>query len=272
MKQRDTPSRSMPATLLVDTNHAGVTTVSLNRPEAHNAFDEVMIAELHQIFRNADNDNRTRVVVVRAEGRSFCAGADLKWMKRAAGFTEQENYEDAMALADLLITLDTLSKPTVAFVQGPAYGGGVGLISCCDIVVALGKTTYCLSEVKLGLVPAVISPYVVRAIGTRAARRYFQSAELFSSKEAHRIGLVHEIVGAEADLDVIVDTLLQGGPQAQKISKQLVARVENQPVTRLLIEDTARTIANVRISEEGKEGLNAFFEKRNSGWRQPVKR
>ena len=262
----------MPDTLLVDTDDTGVTTITLNRPEVHNAFDEIMIRELQRAFSDLDEDHGTRVVLLKAQGRSFSAGADLNWMKRAAGFSEDENYADAMVLANLLTTLDTLSKPVVAFVQGPAYGGGVGLISCCDIVLALERATFSLSEVKLGLVPAVISPYVVRAIGARTARRYFQSAERFNSKEALRIGLIHEIVESEVGLDPVIDALLQGGPRAQQISKQLVAAAENHPITPALVEDTAHTIAGVRVSGEGREGLNAFFEKRNSSWNKVVKR
>lgn len=252
-------------TIQIDRDGLGVTTITLDRPEVHNAFDEVMIAELDQSLKMVDEDAGSRIVVLRASGRSFSAGADIGWMKRAADLTEQENYDDAMAFAGLLETLDTLSKPTLAFVHGPTYGGGVGLISCCDIVLAVEKAVFSLSEVKLGLVPAVISPYVVRAIGARAARRYFQSAERFSSQEAHRIGLVHEIIESENALEEIIDALLQGGPNAQAISKQMIVKVD-RPTTQALIEDTARTIAKVRVSDEGQEGLSAFFEKRRSNW------
>ena len=252
-------------TIKIDHGDLGVTTITLNRPEVHNAFDEVMISELDQSLRALDKDAGTRVVLLKASGKSFSAGADIGWMKRAADLTEQENYDDAMAFAGLLKTLDTLSKPTLAFVHGPTYGGGVGLISCCDIVVALDKAVFSLSEVKLGLVPAVISPYVVRAIGARAARRYFQSAERFNSQEAHRIGLVHEIAESDSVLNRIIDALREGGPQAQAIGKKMIVKVD-RPTTEALIEDTARTIAKVRVSEEGQEGLRAFFEKRTSKW------
>lgn len=253
-------------TIRVSTDQRGVSTLTLHRPKVHNAFDDTMIRELHQSLQHLEKDDKTRIVLFRAEGRSFSAGADLNWMKRAAQFSEEENYQDAMALAGLLSTLDTLSKPTVAYVQGPAFGGGVGLLSCCDIVAAVETALFALSEVKLGLVPAVISPYVVRAIGARAARRYFQSAERFDVQEARRLGLVHEIVISEAGLEPIIDALLAGGPNAQQISKQLVASVENSPVTPTLLEHTARTIAKVRVSEEGQEGLSAFLEKRRSRW------
>lgn len=253
-------------TILTHTEPSGVTTVSLNRPDVHNAFDEIMIGELHQALEHLGRDRDTRVILIRAMGKSFCAGADLRWMKRAAAFSEEENYDDAMRLAQLLHTLDTLPKPTVAFVHGPAYGGGVGLISCCDIAVASERAVFCLSEVKLGLVPAVISPYVVRAIGARAARRYFQSAERFDCREAHHIGLVHEVAAADSDVESVLGALLQGGPNAQKVSKQLISRVEGLPTTPAMIEDTASTIAAVRASDEGREGLRAFFDKRNSSW------
>lgn len=253
-------------TIRVSTDTNGVSTLVLNRPNVHNAFDDIMIRELHRTFEELDNDDRTRIVLLRAEGRSFSAGADLKWMKRAVDFTEEENYEDAMALAGMLSTLDNLSKPTVAYVQGPAFGGGVGLLSCCDIVTAVETAVFAFSEARLGLVPAVISPYVVRAIGARAARRFFQSAERFDTREAHRIGLVHEIVISDAGLKPIIDALLHGGPNAQRISKQLVSRVQFSPVTPDLLEHTARTIASARVSEEGQEGLNAFLEKRSSSF------
>ena len=253
-------------TINVDCDSLGVTTITLNRPEVHNAFDELMISELKLSLTEVNQDSGSRIVVLRSSGKSFSAGADLKWMKRAADFSEQENYEDAMALAELLKTLDQLSKPTVAFVHGATFGGGVGLISCCDVVVALKKAVFSLSEVRLGLVPAVISPYVVRAIGARAARRYFQSGERFNSAEAHRIGLIHEIAESDDVLASILDALLQGGPQAQKVSKKLIANVANRPTTKEMMEDTADTIAKVRASAEGQEGLSAFFEKRNSSW------
>lgn len=253
-------------TLQINTDSRGISTLTLDRPEVHNAFDEAMIEELHQALRGLDGDAATRLVVLRANGKSFCAGADVRWMKRAAGFSEQENYDDAMAFAGMLATLDGLSKPTVAVIQGPTYGGGVGLVSCCDIAVAFDRALFSLSEVKLGLVPAVISPYVVRAIGGRAARRYFQSAERFNCEEALRIGLIHEIIESETGTDAILDALLQGGPLAQDISKRLIARVAYQPASKTLMEDTARTIAGVRASAEAQEGLSAFLEKRNSNW------
>lgn len=254
-------------TIRVGTENNGVSTIVLGRPKVHNAFDETMIDELRRTFEALDGDEQTRIVVLRAEGRSFSAGADLKWMRRAVGFSEDENYQDAMALAAMLTTLDNLSKPSVAYVQGPAFGGGVGLLSCCDIVAAVETAVFALSEVRLGLVPAVISPYVVRAIGARAARRYFQSGERFDTQEARRIGLVHEIVISDAGLEPIVDALLAGGPNAQRISKQLVSRVANREVDPDILEHTARTIAGVRVSPEGQEGLNAFLEKRTSRWR-----
>lgn len=253
-------------TIEIEHDDYGVVRITLNRPEVHNAFDEIMISELHRVVEDVETTPSTRIVVFKANGKSFSAGADLKWMRRAADFSEQENYNDAMALAELLRALDALSKPTVAFVQGAAFGGGVGLLSCCDIVIALDAAVFSLSEVRLGLVPAVISPYVVRAIGARAARRYFQSGERFDCTEAHRIGLVHSVAESEDALTEVIDSLLRGGPQAQHVSKELIAGVVNRPITREMIENTAHTIAKVRVSDEGQEGLSAFFEKRNSGW------
>ena len=255
-------------TITVEQNKRGVATLSLNRPEVHNAFDEVMIAELHQSLKRIDQDDDVRVLLIRAVGKSFSAGADLKWMQRAAGFSKQENLDDAVVLADLLRRLDTLSKPTVAFVHGATFGGGVGLISCCDIVTALERAVFSLSEAKLGLVPAVISPYVVRAMGARAARRYFQSAERFNCTEALRIGLVHQIVDSDDALEPVVEALLQAGPQAQQVSKQLIARVAGTPIDDELIQYTADTIARVRASAEGREGVNAFLERRAAAWVQ----
>ncbi len=256
----------MPTTIKLDRDNLGVATITLSRPEVHNAFDEVMIDDLQQSLAQLDADASVRIVVLRADGKSFSAGADLKWMQRAAEFSEEENYEDAMALARLLKRLDELSKPTLAYVHGYTFGGGVGLISCCDIVVAQEKAIFSLSEVRLGLVPAVISPYVVRAIGARAARRYFQSGERFTSAEARGMGLVHETVESDAALTLIIKALLQGGPQAQNISKKLIADVANRQTTQEVMENTARTIAKVRVSAEGQEGLQAFFEKRKSSW------
>ena len=247
--------------------------VTLNRPERHNAFDDALIAELTEAFRSMEGEDGIRVVVLSGAGRSFSAGADLNWMKRMAGFSIDENRRDAMALATLMRTIAHFRKPTVARVHGAAYGGGVGLVACCDIAVAAQTATFSLSEGKLGLIPAVISPYVVAAMGERAARRYFLTAERFDSAEAYRTGLVHDLAASEADLDdklgAIVDALLLCGPTAQTEAKALIRAVAGRPVTSELIQDTAERIAKVRASPEGREGVAAFLEKRKAAWVPP---
>ena len=247
----------------------GRATLSLNRPEMHNAFDDAMIAALTQELRRLEKDPQVRLVFLTGEGKSFSAGADLGWMRRMADYTQEENRADAMALAELMRTLDTLSKPTIALVQGAAFGGGVGLVACCDIALAAPAARFCLSEVKLGLIPAVISPYVVAAIGPRAARRYFQSAERFDAEEACRLGLVHEVV-AEGALQEraqqISEQMLGNGPKAMAEAKALAASVARGPLDGEMIADTAERIARIRASSEGREGLSAFLEKRQPTW------
>ena len=244
--------------------------VTLNRPERHNAFDDVLIAELTEALRALAADDATRVVVLSGTGRSFSAGADLNWMKRMAGYSKDDNVRDAMGLGALMRTLAFMPKPTVARVHGAAYGGGVGLVACCDIAVALQAATFSLSEVKLGLIPAVISPYVIAAMGARAARRYFLTGERFDAAEAWRLGLVNEIAAMPDELDekigTIVDALLAAGPAAQREAKELVRAVADRPVTSEVIQDTAERIARVRASPEGREGVTAFLEKRDPGW------
>ncbi|AJE04712.1 enoyl-CoA hydratase/isomerase family protein [Geobacter pickeringii] len=256
-------------TILTDIDERGIATLTMNRPELHNAFDDALIATLTGELRRLESDDAVRVVVLAAAGRSFSAGADLSWMRRMADYTREENLADALGLAELMGTLATLKKPTIAAVQGAAYGGGVGLVACCDIAIASRRATFCLSEVKLGLIPAVISPYVVEAIGPRAARRYFQSAESFGGDEAHRLGLVHEVT-AEEELSGAVERLAAGllanGPRAMAAAKELVARVAAGPVDGAMIRDTAERIAATRASDEGKEGLSAFLEKRKPAW------
>ena len=247
--------------------------VTMNRPERHNAFDDALIAELTDAFRSMEAEEGIRVVVLSGAGKSFSAGADLNWMKRMAGFSMDENRRDAMGLGALMRTIAHLRKPTIARVQGAAYGGGVGLVACCDIAVAAQQATFSLSEGRLGLIPAVISPYVVAAMGERASRRYFLTAERFAAAEAWRLGLVHELAADEHDLDQkvgeIVDALLACGPAAQKEAKELVRAVANRPVTSELIQDTAERIAKIRSSPEGREGVTAFLEKRRASWLPP---
>jgi len=244
--------------------------LTLNKAQRHNAFDEQLIAEITDGLRELEADARVRAIVLSSTGKSFCAGADLNWMKRVADCTPEENLLDAKRLAELLSTLNELSKPTLARVQGPAYGGGVGLIAACDIAIGTYDAVFALSEVKLGIVPAVISPYVLAAIGERYSRRYMLTAERFSAAEAYRIGLLHELVPGEEQLDdaiaEILDSLLANGPRAQAECKALIRIVAGQPIDEETIEETAQRITSVRASPEGREGLAAFLEKRQPNW------
>jgi methylglutaconyl-CoA hydratase len=246
----------------------GVATLTLARAEVHNAFDDALIVSLTaEIERLGKAD--IRAIVLAAEGRSFSAGADLNWMKRMASYTEAENRRDAGALAELMRALNDCPKPTIARVQGAAFGGGVGLVACCDMAVAADTATFCLSEVKLGLIPAVIAPYVTRAMGARAARRYFLTAEVFGAAEAHRLGLVHEVVPPDAldgALEALLAKLLAAGLAAAAESKALIARVAEGEVDAAMIADTAARIARVRVSPEGREGIAAFLDKRKPAW------
>jgi methylglutaconyl-CoA hydratase len=247
----------------------GVARLELARPDVHNAFNEVLIAELTRALSALDSDADVRAVVLSGQGRSFCAGADLHWMKRMAGHGRAENLADARSLATMLETLYRMGKPTLARVHGPAYGGGVGLAACSDIVVAAPEATFALSEVKLGLIPATIGPYVVEAIGARQARRYFLTAERFGASEALRIGLVHEVVPQD-DLDRRLDELLAmlraAGPRAQGEAKALIRSIAHRPIGDDVIEGTALRIAAVRSSPEAKEGVAAFLDKREPAW------
>ena len=257
------------AAVRIDIDTRGIARVTLDRPAVHNAFDDALIAELTAAFRSLDGDDRVRVVVLAGAGKSFSAGGDLNWMKRMAGYGMAENLRDAEGLGALMSSLDRLAKPTVGLVQGAASGGGVGLVACCDIAIAASSAKFCLSEVKLGLIPAVISPYVVRAMGARAARRYFLTAEVFDAETARRLGLVHEVApadGLEAAAAPIVDALLAAGPHAQAAAKALIARVAGAPIDDALVADTARRIAEIRATDEGREGVGAFLEKRKPRW------
>lgn len=259
----------MTANLAVE--HQGpVGRVILDRPERHNAFDDALIGELTEALRSIEADESVRVVRLESTGKSFSAGADLEWMRRVASAPKEANRADAMALAALMRTLAELRKPTIARVQGPAYGGGVGLVACCDIAVASVNARFALSEARLGLIPAVIAPYVVAAIGARAARRYFLTGEAFDASAAWRLGLVHELANDEADLDgkiaCLVEALLACGPAAQAECKALIRAVAGRPVSLELVQDTAERIAKVRSSPEGMEGVTAFLEKRRASW------
>ena len=246
-----------------------VATVTLSRPEVRNAFNDEVIAELSQAFTTLGDDARVRAIVLAAEGPAFCAGADLNWMRRMADYTREENLRDAAQLAFMLRTIYECPKPTIARVQGDVYAGGMGLVAACDMAVSVDTAHYCLSEVKLGLIPATISPYVIRAMGPRAAHRWFLTAERFCAAEAHRIGFVHEVVSAER-LDATVGELLKAltsaSPHAVKACKQLVQDVAERDITRLLIERTVEGIADIRASDEGKEGVQSFLQKRKPAW------
>ena len=250
--------------LIVERRNA-VAIVTLNRPEVRNAFDDVLIANLTRTLQDLERDDSVRAVVLAGAGKAFCAGADLNWMKRMAGFSYEENLADASALAAMLRTLDRLSKPTIARVHGPAYAGGVGLVAACDIAIGTHEAEFCLTEVKLGLSPATISPYVVRAMGERLARRYFLTGEVIDAGEAYRLRLLSDVSPME-ELDAAINALLGhlvvGGREAHRKIKDLVRAVAAGPADDALIADTARRIAEIRVSPEGKEGIASFFEKR----------
>jgi methylglutaconyl-CoA hydratase len=246
-----------------------VTRLRLNRPDLHNAFDADLIATLSAALEAIAADKSVRVVVLEASGPSFSAGADLNWMRAMAVASEDENRTDALALATLMRRLDELPKPTIARVQGAAFGGGVGLIACCDITIAVPEAKFGLTESKLGLLPAVISPYVIDAIGAREARRWFATSEIFDAAEAQRIGLLHTIVPADI-LDAAVarqiDLLLKAGPFAASHAKTMIRRVAGWRDRDRLDRDNADLIARLRVSREGQEGIAAFLEKRKTGW------
>ncbi len=248
----------------------GIATVTLNRPDLHNAFDEELIERLGDMFEDLGHQEGVRAVVVAAAGKSFCAGADLNWMKRAAGFTEEDNREDALSLGRMLKNLHNIPKPTIALVQGAAYGGGVGLVAACDIAIGVKSSKFCLSEVKLGLIPAVISPYVVEAMGIRACRRYFLTAEVFGADVAKENGLLHEVVDDVHDLAEARDRLLNqfrvNAPDAMADAKDLIYTVAGRPIDQDVIAETADRIAARRTTDEAKEGITAFLEKRKASW------
>jgi methylglutaconyl-CoA hydratase len=246
-----------------------VATVWLNRPEVRNALDEVLIAELTQVFRELQDDDAIRVLVLGGHGTVFCAGADLHWMKRMAQYSPEQNREDAMRLAEMLRVIHQSEKPVIARVHGAAFAGGMGLAAACDIVVASHDAQFCLSEVRIGLVPATISPYVVQALGVQAARRYMLTAERLPADEAFRLGFVHQLAEAgEIDEAVarMVSALEAGGPQALAQAKALMERVTMRPLDDELMQETAVRIADIRASNEGREGLSAFLEKRRPVW------
>ena len=251
------------------TMHERVATVTLDRPDVRNAFNDATIAELALAFDELGRDEDVRAIILAANGPAFCAGGDLNWMKAMAGYSDSENYDDAHKLADMLRTIYLCPKPVVAKIQGDCYAGGMGLVAACDIAVAVDAANFCLSEVKLGLIPATISPYVIKAMGENAARRYFLTAERFTAAEAHRIGFVHELV-APADLDArvaaIIKSLVTNSPNAVKEAKTLVRDMAGKVVDHELVSDSARRIAAIRASSEGRDGVASFLEKRKPLW------
>ncbi|MGH6886308.1 MAG: enoyl-CoA hydratase/isomerase family protein [Geminicoccales bacterium] len=256
--------------MLTVQRNAGVARLMLDRPEVRNAFDDALIAAVTQALRALDADDAVRAVVLGGNGPAFCAGGDLNWMKRMSGFTYEQNLADAKGLAGMLQTLDRMKKPTIARVHGPAYAGGIGLVAACDIAVGVPEAKFCLSEAKIGLSPATISPYVVRAMGERMARRYFLSAEVFDGIEAHRIGLLSHVSPSErldGEIDKILESLLQGGPDALAKIKDLIRFVASGTVDDAMIADTAKRIAEIRATPEGKEGVASFLEKRKPAWK-----
>lgn len=246
-----------------------VATVTLARPDKRNAFNDEVIAELNQAFTQLGSSEQVRVIVLAAEGKAFCAGADLNWMRAMADYSREENLADADKLAQMLSTLYRCPKPTIAAIQGDVYAGGIGLISACDIAIAVDSANFCLSEVRLGLAPATISPYVIRAMGARAAHRYLLTAEVFDAVEAQRIGLIHESVAAselDAKVASVAKKLRNNSPNAVKECKQLVQYVAEQTIDEALIAQTVKGIADIRASDEGKEGVQSFLQKRKPNW------
>ncbi|MBF79714.1 MULTISPECIES: enoyl-CoA hydratase/isomerase family protein [Idiomarina] len=251
----------------LDINSQGVATLTLNRPDVHNAFDDVMIAELLKALKEVEESDSARVLVLRSEGKNFSAGADLNWMRSMADKNYQQNVDDAGELGLLMERLDLLSKPSIALVQGAAFGGAVGLAACCDIVLAQPRSSFCLSEVKIGLIPAVISPYVVRTIGERQSRRYMLTAERFFADKAQELGLVNDVVeDFDEPLNKLLEALLANSPQAVGACKKLIRNVGSRPIDKDVREHTIKAIAEIRVSDEGQEGLSAFLEKRPAAW------
>ena len=256
-------------TALTLTHTGALLTITLNRPEVRNAFNDEVIAELTQAFQTAAASAETRAVVLAAEGPAFCAGADLNWMRRMADYTRAENLADAAKLAEMLRVMYACPKPTIAAVQGDVYAGGTGLVAACDIAVAVDTAQFCISEVKLGLIPATISPYLIRAMGVRASQRYWLTAERFSASSAQAMGLVTEVVTVD-DLQATVDKLCKAlclaSPDAVRATKKLIDAVVEKPITHELIAHTVKEIATIRSSPQGKEGVQSFLQKRLPNW------
>ncbi len=272
-QQTSEPAQEQEQAVLFHVDEQHVAHVILNNPQKHNAFDDQIISQLCDLFEQINQTNTIRAMVLSSTGKSFSAGANLAWMKRMASYSFEDNLKDANGLALMLNLLNNLNVPTIAKVQGAAFGGAVGLVSCCDIAIASEKASFCLSEVKLGLIPATISPYVINAMGERACRRYFLTAERFSSETAARLGLVNEVCSND-ELDNTVNKILKGllknGPQAVSQAKSLIQDVCYKQNDEELREDTSHRIAQIRVSKEGQEGLTAFFENRMPNWQKSV--
>ncbi len=247
----------------------GLYAIELNRPEVHNAFNEVMIQELAEAIIELSGSDSCRLIVIKGNGRSFCAGADIDWMRRTSQYDEANNLEDARRLANMLDSLYRIPCPTIAQIHGAVYGGGVGLAACCDIAIADANSTFSISEVRLGLIPSIISPYVVQSIGTRNARRYFLTGERFNAQTALKLGLIHEIAAVDQlsqTCDRVVQELLKGGPNAQCEAKSLLRSLVADEIDNTTVQETSKRIAKIRASSEAQEGMSAFFEKRSPNW------
>jgi methylglutaconyl-CoA hydratase len=257
------------SSVILSVDNRGVATVTLDRPEKHNAFDEHVIADLTAAFEQVSADPNIRVMVLSARGKTFSAGADLNWMKRMAKYSTEKNLEDANNLARMFHTLYFMPAPTIASVRGAAYGGGAGLVCCCDIAIAASDVLFAFSETRLGLIPATISPYVIQTIGSKAARHYFITAERFNASRARELGMLLDVLPdkiIEERVEELVNGILKNGPRAVRAAKQLVFAIEGKHITSDLIQETCQRIADTRASDEGKEGLSAFLERRNPSW------
>jgi len=256
-------------TVLTEIDGRGVARITLNRPEVRNAMNAAFIRDLTEAVETVGADESVRVVILTGKGKGFCAGADLAWMRETADYSVEENYADSGRLGRMLNRLNTLPRPVIGLINGHAFGGGIGLVACCDIAIASSAAKFSLSEVRLGLTPATISPYVVRRIGQSHARRYFLTAEVFDAARAEDIGFVHTVAepdSLEAAGQAFIDLLLLGGPKSQAISKDLIFRVSDRELDKELIDWTSRLIADIRATDEGKEGAGAFLEKRKPAW------
>lgn len=259
----------MNSSITIARDNDGVVTITLNRPKKHNAFDQEMISSLTTAFKKIDNDATVRVLILAASGPTFSAGADLSWMKKMGNCHYEDNLRDAEALAEMLHRLNSLPIPTIARIQGPALGGAVGLICACDIAIATKDTSFSFSEAKIGLIPAVISPYVIEAIGSRYARYHFVTADTLSAQQARQIGLIHEVVVSnelDSTISTITQRLLKNSPDAMAAAKALIRDISHQPINATIRQKTCQHLAKARLSEQGREGISAFLEKRQPNW------